>query len=74
MLFFVRRISLGYLSSDESEESDKEDSEKPGSESGSAGMFGTVLGRLLHGIGLPLGFKLFADDSFDVDVGSLAVP
>ena len=47
------RFCLEYLSSDESDESDEGESKNLGSESGSAGTFGTGLGGLMHGVGLP---------------------
>ena len=57
--------------SDDSDEPDEEESEKLGSESGSAGTFGTRFGGLLHGIGLTLGVTLYADESCDGYGGSL---
>ena len=57
-----------------SDESDEEESEKLGSESGLSGTFGTRFGGLSRGSVLPLGVTLSADDSFDGDGGSLAVP
>ena len=44
-------------------ESEKEESDKPGSESGSAHMFGSELGGLLHDVGFFLGVTLSADES-----------
>ena len=44
------------------------------SESRSYGMYSIVLGGLLHGLGNPLGVTLSADESCDVDGGSLASP
>ena len=64
---------MGYLLSDESEESDKEDSEKPGSESGSAGMFGTGLGELLSGIVFTWGVTIYAEKSCYGNGGSLVL-
>ena len=49
--------------SDESNDSDEEEYKKPGSESGSAGTYGTGLGVLLHGVGFPLGVTLYSDES-----------
>ena len=57
---------------DESEEYDEEEYDKPGSESGSAGTLGTVLGGLLHGVGLPLGVMISSDEPRDSDAGSIA--
>ena len=48
---------------DESDEFDKEESDKPGSGSGLAGTFGTRMGGLLRGVGLPLGLTLSDDES-----------
>ena len=62
------------MSSDESNESDKEKYDKPGSEYGSAGTFDTGLGRLFYCVGLTLGVTLSADESCYGDRGSLAVP
>ena len=45
LLFFVPCLHLEYPSSDESDISDKEESDEPGSEYRSAGTFGTILGR-----------------------------
>ena len=52
--FHVRRLRLEYLSSYESDEFNKEEPEKPVSESGSPGNFGTGLGGLWRSIGLLL--------------------
>ena len=71
LLFFIRSLCLEHSSSDESDESDKEEYDELGSESGSDGKFGTVLGGLLRGVGLPLCVTLSADDSCDGDGGSL---
>ena len=62
------------MSSDESYESNKDESDEPGYESGSAGTFGTVLGGLSRGLGCPLGFTLYSDDSCGGDKGLLALP
>ena len=59
--------------SDESDESDEEYSDELGSESWSAGTFGTGLGELLHDVGFLLGVTLSAFESCDGDRGSLAV-
>ena len=71
LLFFVCRLCLEYLSSDKSDEYKEEEYEKLGSESGSAGTFGTRLGGSLSGIGLPLGVTLSTDESCIGDGGSL---
>ena len=42
------------MPSDESDEYEKEESDKLGSESGSAGTFGVGFGGLLRGVGFPL--------------------
>ena len=47
---------------------------KIGSESGSAGTFGTGLYGSLHGVVLNSGVTLSADDSYDDDRGLLTVP
>ena len=60
--------------SDESYEYDKEEYEELGYGSGLADTFGTGLGGLLRGVGLPLGVTLSADESCGVEWGSLAVP
>ena len=60
--------------SDESDEPDKEESDKPGSESGSDSKFGTVLGGLLCGVGFPLGVTLSADKSWNDYERSLSFP
>ena len=57
--------------SDELEESDEGESDKPGSESGSAGTFGSVLGGLLHCLGCTLCVTLSDDESCDGDWGLL---
>ena len=62
---------LEYLSCNESDELGEEESDRLGSESGSAGIFGTVFGGLLHGIGLTSGVTFFADESCDGDGGSI---
>ena len=62
------------MSSDESDHSNKEEYDELGSESGLAGTFGNGLGRLLRGLGIPLGVTLSADESYDGDGGSLALP
>ena len=74
LFFFIHSLRLEYLSSDESDESDKEESYELGYESGSAGKFDTGLGGLLNGLGLPLGVTLSSGESCDGDEGSLAVP
>ena len=73
-IFLARSLCLEYSSSDESDESDKEESDKLGYEFRSAGTFSIILGVLLRGVGLHLGVIIYADDAFDVDGGSLAVP
>ena len=62
------------MSSDESDESDKEEYDELGSESRSAGIYGTILYELLHGLGIPLGVTLSYDESWDGDGGSLSPP
>ena len=57
--------------SDESDESDKEEFDKPGSESGSSGKFGIGLGGSLYVVGLPLGVTFSYDESCDGDGRSL---
>ena len=52
----------------------KEEYDEPGSESGSAGTFVTILGGLLHGVGLTLGITFYADEFFNGDGGSLVFP
>ena len=69
--FFIRCLPLEYLSYDQSDETDKEESDKLGCESGSAGTFVTVLGGLLHGVVLPSGVNIYDDISCDGDGGSL---
>ena len=64
--------NLEYLDSDESNESDKEESNKLGSESGSIGTYGTGLGGLLGGVEFPVGVMLPGNDlPFNGDGGSL---
>ena len=74
LLLFVRCIHLENLSSNELYESEKEESKKLGSESSSAVMFGTGLVGLLHCVVFTLGVTIYADESYDGDGGSLAVP
>ena len=57
------------MSSIDLDESNKEESNKLGSESGSAGKFGTGLGGLLRGVELPLDVTLSADELCDDDQG-----
>ena len=64
---------LYYSSSDESDDSDKGESEKVASESGSAGTFGTILVRLLHGLVFPLVVTIFSDEPCDGDRGSISL-
>ena len=71
LFFFLRCLCLKYSESDDSDESDEEESDKFGSESESAGPFGTELGGLLRDVGLPSGVTISADDSRDGDRGSL---
>ena len=65
------RINLTHQTAIIINEYDKEEYDELGSESGSDGKFGTVLGGLLRGVGLPLCVTLSADDSCDGDGGSL---
>ena len=60
--------------SDESDDSDKEEYDKLGSESGSACTHSTGLGGLLCGLGINLGVTISADESWDGDRGSFALP
>ena len=60
--------------SDESDELDEEEYDKLGSEYCSYSTFGTGLGGFLRGLGFPLGITVSADESYDGDQGSLAVP
>ena len=60
--------------SDESYDSDKEEYEKLGSESGSAGRYGTGLGGLLCILVIRLVVTLYADNLCDSDGGLLALP
>ena len=60
--------------SDDPDDSDKEESAEPGSEYGSADTYGTGLGGLLRGLGIPLGVTLYDDESCNGDGGSLALP
>ena len=60
--------------SDESDDSDKEEYEKLGSESGSAGMYSTILGGLLRVLGINSSATLSSDEQCDGDGGSLALP
>ena len=60
--------------SDESDESDEEEYDKPGSESVSSSTFGTILVGLLHGVGFTLGVTISPDESCDDYQGSLAIP
>ena len=69
--FFERHLRLLYSSSNESDDSDEEESDKLGSESGSTGMYGT---QLLCGIGINLGVTLYYDESWDSDGGSCTLP
>ena len=62
------------MSPDESDYSDEEEYDRLGSESGSAGTFGTGLGGLPRGLGFPLGVTLSADESCGDGRGSLAIP
>ena len=62
------------MSFDESDDYDEGEYGKLGSESVSAGMYGTGLGGLLRGLGFPLGVTLFSDQSCDGDGGSLVFP
>ena len=62
------------MSSDESDESEKEESDGLGPESRSAGTYGTGLGGLSLGVGIPLGVTLSSDDSCGGDGRSLALP
>ena len=62
-IVFACRLRLYHSPSDESEESDKEESEKLGYESGSVGMFGAGFGSFSRDVGLPLGITLSADES-----------
>ena len=73
MFFFVCHLCLEYLSSDESDESNKEEYDELGYKSGSAVTIITRLCWLLHGAGLPFGVTLSSDDSCN-DQGSLSVP
>ena len=57
------------MSSYESDDSDEEESDELGSESGSSGRYGTGLGGLSHGVGIPLGFTLYSEKSCDGDGG-----
>ena len=57
LFFFVNHLCLEYSPSGESDESDKEESDKLGSESGSVGTFGAGFDGLLRIVGFPLGVK-----------------
>ena len=61
------------MSSDESDESDEEQFDKPGSESWSDGTFSTRLGGLLRGLWVTLGVTLSDNDPCGGDGGSLAL-
>ena len=74
LLFFIHCVHLEYSSSGGKDESYKEYSDKLGSESGSAGTFGTGLGGLLRVVGFPLGATLYDYELFDGDGGSLYIP
>ena len=50
-----------FYNSDESDESNEEEYEELGSKFVSSGAFGTIFGRLLCGIGFPLGVTISAD-------------
>ena len=60
--------------SDESDDSDEQEPEKLGSESGPAGTFDNGWGGLSRGLGFPLGFTIYDDESCDSDGESLAIP
>ena len=74
LLYFLRHLRSEYLSSDESNESDKEESKFFWSESGLAGTLGTRLGGLLRDVCLPLCVTHSAYETCDGNGGSLAVP
>ena len=59
--------------SDESYESNYKEFDKFGSESGSAGTFGTGLGGFLSGVGFVLGVISYANESCDGDGVPLAL-
>ena len=61
------------MSSDESDESDKEESGKLGSEPGLLGMFGNGLGGLSHGLGFTLGVTISSYDSCDCERGLISL-
>ena len=69
LLFLIHSLNLEYSSSDELYESKEEESDELGSESGSAGTSGTILGGLLRGAGFPLDVMISNDDSYDGDEG-----
>ena len=74
MSFFERCICLDYLSSDESDVSDKEEYDELGSKSGSAGKFVNGLGGFFCGVVFPSGVTFFSDEYCDGDLMSLDVP
>ena len=62
----VRHFCLEYSESNETDDSDKEESDRLGSRSGSFGTCGTGSGGLLYGIKLPAGVTPAGNDgSFD---------
>ena len=61
------------MSSDETDDSDEEESEKIGYESGSSDTYSIVLGVLSCWLGFTLGVTLYDDESWGGDRESLAL-
>ena len=71
--FFSRCLCLESSSYDDLDESDEGESNEFGSEYGSVGTYGTLLGGLLSGLVIPFCVALSDDESYDGDRGSLAL-